>query len=235
MSYSAYYVNLLEEEEASDGLVTVHCDTYDYPPTYVVWKRNGAAISVDGENYEALQVVTDWYNSRYHSEYLNTLIIRDVAGILEWAVYTCIVGNVEGNVSSSVEVDISESLKFALSDISTIAVDLHPDSAAMDYDLAYNKKFSLVCSGSSKPLHKIHFEDYTQVQWLNGTGSPVANENITISEISRRNAILYSTLSFLPLSSGHDQLYTCSMTVHIPTTNFFKYDESQYRLILGEL
>ena len=107
----------------------------------------------------------------------------------------------------------------------------------MDYDRAYNKKFSLVCSGvivSSKPLHKIHFEDYTQAQWLNGTGSPVANENITISEISRRNATLYSTLSFLPLSSGHDQLYTCSMTVHIPTTNFFKYDESQYRLILGE-
>ena len=121
--------------------------------------------------------------------------------------------------------------------ISIIAVDLHPDSAAMDYDRAYNKKFSLVCSGvivSSKPLHKIHFEDYTHVQWLNATGSPVANENITISEISRRNATIYSTLSFLPLSSGHDQLYTCSMTVHFPTTNFFKYDESQYRLILGE-
>ena len=105
---SAYYVNLLEEA-TSDVLVTVHCGTYDFPPTYVVWKRNGAAISVDGENYEALQIVTNWY----HSQYSNTLIIRDVAGILEQPVYTCIVGNVEGNVSSSVEVDIS--LKFALS------------------------------------------------------------------------------------------------------------------------
>ena len=124
--------------------------------------------------------------------------------------------------------------------IFTFAVDLHPDIAAMDYDRAYNKEFSLVCSGvfvSSRTLHKlhkIHFEDYTQVQWSNSAGSLVANENMTISEISRRNATLYSTLTFLPLSSGHDQLYTCSMTVHIPTTTI-KYDESQYRLILGEL
>ena len=110
MSRNAYYVNLLEKA-TSDGLVTVHCGTYNYLPTYVVWKKNGAAISVDGKNYEALQVVTNWYSSGY----LNTLIIRDVAGILEEPVYTCIVGNVEGNVSSSVEVDIS--LKFTLSGI----------------------------------------------------------------------------------------------------------------------
>ena len=108
MYRTVYYVNLLEEA-TSDGLVTVHCDTYNFPPTYVVWKRNGAEVRVDGENYEALQIVTDWQSSRY----LNSLIIRDVAGILEEPVYTCIVGNVGGNISNSVEVDIS--LTFAFS------------------------------------------------------------------------------------------------------------------------
>ena len=109
--------------------------------------------------------------------------------------------------------------------------------AAMDYDRAYNKEYTIVCSGemtSSKPLHKIRLEDYTQVQWSNSAGPLVANENMSISEISRRDTTLYSNMSFLPLSSGHDQLYACSMTVHIPTTNFFKYGESEYRLILGE-
>ena len=96
------YVNLLEEA-TSDDLVRVHCDTYNYPPTYVVWKKNGADVNVDGENYEALQTIMD----RRDSHYSNTLIIRDVAGILEMPVYTCVVGNVEGNVLGSVKVDIS--------------------------------------------------------------------------------------------------------------------------------
>ena len=109
--------------------------------------------------------------------------------------------------------------------------------AAMDYDRVYNKNYTIVCLGeitSSTPLHKIHLEDYTLVQWSNSAGPLEASENMNISEISRRSTTLQSTLSFLPLSSGHDQLYTCSMTVHIPTTNFFKYGESHYRLILGE-
>ena len=95
----------------------MHCRTYDYPPAYVVWKKNGVEISIDGENYEVLQVVTNWYTSVY----LNTLIIRDVAGILEMPVYTCVVGNVE----RSVEVDIS--LTFSFSGMSSRLLFSHVD------------------------------------------------------------------------------------------------------------
>ena len=45
----------------------------------------------------------------------------------------------------------------------------------------------------------------------------------------------YSTLSFEPLSNGHDRLYTCSMTMDIPTTDIIHHDSSDYRLILGEI
>ena len=102
---SGYYF----EEATSDDLVTVYCHTSNYPPTYVVWKKNGAEVSVDGENYEALQTITD----RQNSDYLNTLIVRDVAEILEMPVYTCVVGNVEGNVSDSMEIYISQTFFFS--------------------------------------------------------------------------------------------------------------------------
>ena len=108
MYRSAYYVNLLEEA-TSDYLVTVHCSTYYYLPTFIVWKKNGVEVSVDGENYEALQSI----RARQDSVYLNTLIIRDVAGILDEPVYTCVVGNVGGIVSSSVEIDISLAISFS--------------------------------------------------------------------------------------------------------------------------
>ena len=108
LSRSAYYVNLLEEA-TSDYLVTVHCRTYQYLPTFIVWKKNEVEVSVDGENYEALQSIRD----RYNSVYLNTLIIRDVAGILDEPVYTCVVGNVGGIVSSSIEIDISLTISFS--------------------------------------------------------------------------------------------------------------------------
>ena len=85
------FINDINSPE-TDALVTVYCRTYRYPPTYVIWRRNGVRITIDGFKYEAYQAVTD----RQGSHYFNALVIRDIAGITDRSEYTCEVGNTAG-------------------------------------------------------------------------------------------------------------------------------------------
>ena len=76
-------------------------------------------------------------------------------------------------------------------------------------------------------------EDHTIVQWSNGSMAIVEGPSITITDVSAsEGGLLTSTISFHPLSKGHDRLYTCSMSVHVGTT--VKSDASDYRVIFGE-
>ena len=85
------YINHINSPE-TDSLVTVYCSTSHYPPTSVIWRRNGVKVAIDGFKYEAYQVVTD----RQDSDYDNALFIRDIAGITDQPEYTCEVGNTAG-------------------------------------------------------------------------------------------------------------------------------------------
>ena len=85
------YINHIDDQ-TTDALVTVYCNTRDYPPT-IIWRRNGIEILIDGSKYKAHQKVTDLYESYYH----NTLIIRDISGITNRPVYTCEVRNAAGS------------------------------------------------------------------------------------------------------------------------------------------
>ena len=88
---------------------------------------------------------------------------------------------------------------------------------------------------SSKPLRKLRLEDYVQVEWRDNAGVVISAENITISEISHSGNTLSRTLFFHPLSTNHDRLYTCSVSIDIPTTSIHSIATAQYRIIFGEI
>ena len=100
--YRMSYNNLIEDT-SNTALATIQCQTQSYLPTWVVWEKNGVEISIDGQSYETLQMVTN----RGHSYFRNILIVKDVVGIVEAPLYTCVVGNSAGNTSRSVRVSIS--------------------------------------------------------------------------------------------------------------------------------
>lgn len=109
-------------------------------------------------------------------------------------------------------------------------------TTAGDYE--DDAEYTLTCVGeiaSSKPPENLHLEDYTRVDWLDSTGPLIRRENITISE-SHSHGTIFSTLSFHPsVSNAIDRLYTCSMTMDIPTTDITRNAITQYRLIMGEI
>ena len=101
-AYRISYNNLIEDT-SNTALATIECRTQSYPPTWVVWQKDGVEISVDGRSYDTLQVVT----SRSNSYFRNILIVKDVVGIVGTPLYTCVVGNSAGNTSRSVRVSIN--------------------------------------------------------------------------------------------------------------------------------
>ena len=120
-----------------------------------------------------------------------------------------------------------------------VAVTIAPDVIIRDYDIAsLNGDHSLECLGvitSSIPSHgqKLHLESYTNVEWSDNSGVILSRENIMVTNyFSNTNGVLKSIVSFHPLSAGHDQLYTCSMTVDIET--FVQSDTVDYRVIVGK-
>ena len=109
----------LTADVSSTALAIVHCRTSRYPPTSVVWQKNGVEIYVDGQNFEALQRVTN----RWRSYYQNILIIKTVSGVIGHTIYTCVVGNLAGNSSGSINIAIIITLSLSGSyPINTVCV-----------------------------------------------------------------------------------------------------------------
>ena len=93
------YINHIDDQ-TTDALVTVYCNTLDYLPT-IVWRRNGIEILMDGSKYKAHQKVIDLQESYYH----NTLKICDISGITNRPVYTCEVRNAAGSNEGLIHLD----------------------------------------------------------------------------------------------------------------------------------
>ena len=89
------YTNHIDDP-TTFAFATVYCDTYNYTPTKMIWRRNDIDVKIDGIKYEAYQKVINRRESYYH----NALIIRDIAGIIDRPVYTC---NVENHGGYNVE------------------------------------------------------------------------------------------------------------------------------------
>ena len=84
------------------AFVTVHCDTHNYPPTKVTWRRNDIEVEIDGLKYDASQRVIN----RWESYYRNVLVIRDIAEITDGPEYTCIVENAAGYNTRTIRLNI---------------------------------------------------------------------------------------------------------------------------------
>ena len=108
--YSRTYTSHIEDA-ATDVLITVNCLTQSYPPSTIVWSRNGVEIPVDDRKYIAYQTVT---NNRYYSYYQNSLVVQDVVGIVNRPIYTCDVKNAAGSQRGTVHIPtISVTLSLA--------------------------------------------------------------------------------------------------------------------------
>ena len=108
--YSRTYTSHIEDA-ATDVLITVNCLTQSYPPSTIVWSRNGVEIPVDDRKYIAYQAVT---NNRYYSYYQNSLVVQDVVGIVNRPIYTCDVKNAAGSQRGTVHIPtISVTLSLA--------------------------------------------------------------------------------------------------------------------------
>ena len=107
---SVDYINHINSPK-TDALVTVYCHTYGYPPTNVIWRRNGVRIAIDGFKYEAYQEVT----GRRGSYYYNALIIRDIAGITDRPEYTCEVRNTAGHRTERITLYNIQAVSLSLS------------------------------------------------------------------------------------------------------------------------
>ena len=101
-----YYLNQIDDP-TTFALATVYCDTYNYPPTMVVWFRDDMKVEIDDFKYEAYQKVMNQWTSYYS----NALIIRDIAGIINQPVYTCIVDNYNtGTIRLNIQIAVFLSL-----------------------------------------------------------------------------------------------------------------------------
>ena len=94
---------------------------------------------MDGNNYEAVQVVTDRSNSYYH----NILYVRDVVEIIGRPRYTCRLQNSAGIVSGQIDVNIQLS---GMGVYSTLVIDV---SYTTCMSLILQWKFEQI---SSEPL-----------------------------------------------------------------------------------
>ena len=103
-----------------------------------------------------------------------------------------------------------------------------------DIELTYGTEYIIVCVGEI--TSSILSITQGLNAWRDNIGPVISRENIKITTMSNSSG-KYSTLSFQTLSDGHDRLYTCSMTMDIPTTDIICHDSSNYRLIiiLGEI
>ena len=81
----------------TDVLVTLYCHTH-YPTSTVLWKRNNVEVPIDGFKYEAIQVLHIVGRSYYN----NSLIIRDIAGVIDQPEYTCEVSNNIGSRTGTI-------------------------------------------------------------------------------------------------------------------------------------
>ena len=77
----------------------------------MIWRRNGVRITIDGFKYEAYQEVIDLRGS----EYSNSLIIRDIAGITDQPEYTCEVWNTAGYRTETITLYDIPALSLSLS------------------------------------------------------------------------------------------------------------------------
>ena len=117
-------------------------------------------------------------------------------------------------------------------------VEVTPNVTISGYEVALNTNYSLVCTGhitisSSHSIEKLKVKDHSHIEWSNSTGVFLGGGNINITDVwNSDTGLLTSTLSFHPLSEGHDQLYTCSMTVDFGTTPLS--DNSQHRVTFGK-
>ena len=96
-------------QTATNILITVHCNIQYHLSSFITWQRNGKVIEIDGEKYASLQTMTNRESS--YSQY--TLVVRDIAGVLERPTYTCTVGNAAGNRSRSITFDTAVSLSLS--------------------------------------------------------------------------------------------------------------------------
>ena len=78
--------------------MTVYCHTH-YPTNTVLWRRNDVEVPIDGFKYEAIQAVHIIGNSYYN----NSLLIRDIAGIIDRPEYTCEVSNNIGSRTGTID------------------------------------------------------------------------------------------------------------------------------------
>ena len=104
------YVNQIDDP-TTFALATVYCDTYNYTPTRVIWRRNDIDVEIDGIKYEAYQKVINRQDSYYH----NALIIRDITGIIDQPVYTCNVENSGGYNKGTIRLNIEVRVFLSLS------------------------------------------------------------------------------------------------------------------------
>lgn len=103
--YRSRYTDLSRNnnDDTLNLLGTILCSTQYSPPTNVTWKRDGVAVSVDGDRYEMIQTVTN----RDYSYYDSVLRIRDAVGLAGNHTYTCSISNYAGSTSKDIPTNMT--------------------------------------------------------------------------------------------------------------------------------
>ena len=77
------------------------CTSANGPATQVIWERNGAILSLEGNEYSQIQLINDTDESIYDSTlYIRDLNPADVAGN-----YSCTIINVRDSIKQQIEIN----------------------------------------------------------------------------------------------------------------------------------
>lgn len=79
------------------------CTSANGPATQVIWERNGAALSLDGNSYSQIQLINDTNESIYDS----TLFIRDLSPADVAGNYSCTIKNVRDRLGIKQVIEIN--------------------------------------------------------------------------------------------------------------------------------
>ena len=82
-------------------MATYSCETWGFPPTQLLWHKNGAPVIVDNVCYSTEQTVTN----RETSAFRNVLLVHDVRELFGDPVYRC---TISSGFRTPVSADIHE-------------------------------------------------------------------------------------------------------------------------------
>lgn len=93
----------ITDDDSTSTLAIITCDTRNVQPKNVTWLRNGNLLHIDRHNYE----ITQQLQNRESSEYSNSLLIRDVIGLIHSPTYACKISSGNISLTSSIVIHIS--------------------------------------------------------------------------------------------------------------------------------